>query len=128
MATILVVDDSTANVELMDTIFTKEGHEVLKAHNGQAGLEIIKARKGQIDILITDTNMPVLGGVDLIKKVKREFPHIKTILTSLSFEVAALAQEAGADRYLIRNGNIPDILTLVGELLAEISKSENEGG
>ena len=44
--------------------------EVLEASNGNKALEIIKAR-GDIDIVITDINMPVMNGIELIEESRR---------------------------------------------------------
>lgn len=62
------VDDDNTIVEVMDRILKRKLKHVYTAKNGQDGLELIKKIKP--DIIITDINMPVMNGLDMIKKVR----------------------------------------------------------
>ena len=60
MARILVVDDDTSIVEILQFLLIKEGHMVLIARDGKAGLEM--AQKERPDLIVLDVMMPELDG------------------------------------------------------------------
>jgi YesN/AraC family two-component response regulator len=59
-----------------------EGHFVLSAADGQAGLEISRQYPGTIDLLITDIRMPRLNGTDLCAHLTEERPEIRVLVMS----------------------------------------------
>ena len=60
--------------ELLAIVLKRDGHEVLVAENGRAGIEIL--RREHVDILITDIRMPEMNGVDVLREAKRIDPEI----------------------------------------------------
>jgi len=75
-----------------------------------------KLRKGlDVDVILTDINMPELSGLDLISIVKPEFPDIRIIiLTMLEHEnYIKQAIAAGASGYLLKNIDIEQMLFAV---------------
>ncbi len=67
MATVLVVDDREANREFLETLLGYVGHQVLQAADGQQALEI--AHERHPDLIITDVQMPRMGGIELADRV-----------------------------------------------------------
>lgn len=67
-ASILIVDDSEDYRKVLSTLFKKEGLQVHEADNGQKAMETIRNRK--VDIVITDINMPILNGLELLDQIK----------------------------------------------------------
>ena len=72
---ILVVDDSITMVMSLKTTLSMNGFEVETAGNGQAALDKLIAGL-RPNLLLTDINMPVMGGLELIGKV-RALPGLK---------------------------------------------------
>lgn len=66
---ILIVDDSPSTRMLMKFSFQKAGIEVFEAANGEIALNILE-KNSEIKYLITDINMPVMGGIELIENVR----------------------------------------------------------
>ncbi len=67
---ILIVDDTPANLELLNTILTRAGYEVCVAVDGQTGLE--GARYGQPDLILLDIMMPGINGYDVCRQLKQD--------------------------------------------------------
>ena len=61
MATILVCDDDKDIVEAISIYLEQEGHQILKAYDGQQALLILQ--KNEVDLLIIDVMMPKLDGI-----------------------------------------------------------------
>jgi DNA-binding response OmpR family regulator len=78
--TILVVDREPRIRELVGTILTVAGHRVLQATGGAQALRIVNGAK--IDLVITDMNMPDVGGVELAKRLRAAAPELPILLMS----------------------------------------------
>jgi len=80
VARILVVDDDTAVRLLLRTVLERRGHAVVEAENGAEGLQYYRA--APTDLVITDIQMPVMDGLQMIKELRSAFPTAKIIAIS----------------------------------------------
>jgi len=87
VARILVVDDDTAVRLLLRTVLERRGHVVVEAENGAEGLQYYRA--APTDLVITDIQMPVMDGLQMIKELRSAFPTVKII--AISGEKSGLA-------------------------------------
>ena len=79
MATILAVDDSASMRQMVSFTLKQAGYNVIEAENGQDALT--KAKQGNINLVLTDVNMPVMDGIDLITACGAEgLPRVGTIM------------------------------------------------
>ncbi len=88
MKKILVVDDDKAVTSLLNSILSKQGYEVLVAHDGLDGM--VQVRKNTPDLIILDVMMPEINGYDVCSNLKfdERFKHIPIIvLTSREQEL-----------------------------------------
>ncbi len=75
---ILVVDDEADILEILETMLSDDGHNVLCASNGEMALE--RLEKEPIDLVISDVKMPgKYDGVALLKQMKTRFPNTPLI-------------------------------------------------
>lgn len=70
MSRILVVDDEPDERFLLRRMFEREGHEVLDASDGAAALAMV--RESAPDLIVTDMMMPVMGGAELIRRLRSD--------------------------------------------------------
>ena len=68
----LVVDDAVTARTTVKKALNQEGIDVIEAEDGMQAFEMICNRMSEIDILITDLNMPVMEGDQLVEKVRKE--------------------------------------------------------
>jgi diguanylate cyclase (GGDEF)-like protein len=126
-AAILVVDDHTFNLELMEGLLYREGYRVLTAPDAETALSLF--RKEPVDLAILDVMMPGMNGFDLCRKLKsmadrRFFPVVLvTALSQLDDKITGL--EAGADDFLTKPFHTIELLTKVRSLL-RLKKLQNE--
>ena len=104
MANVLTVDDSPSVCQMVKMVLGPEGHNVVAAHDGAAGLS--KARAERFDLILTDLNMPVMNGMEMIRAV-RALPNQVGVpivfLTTESDETAKRdAKAAGATGWLTK--------------------------
>ncbi|SMC61075.1 diguanylate cyclase (GGDEF) domain-containing protein [Desulfocicer vacuolatum DSM 3385] len=107
--TILLVEDDPFARAMLEQILTDKGYRVKMAQNGLEGLRIFY-EGNDVDLIITDMNMPKMDGLELIQELrdaKQDVPII--VLTSnLEIKTAVKAIYGGANAYLIKDENIED--------------------
>eukprot|EP01031_Cornospumella_fuschlensis_P042659 gene42659-52124_t len=79
---VLVVDDEEPIRTMTRRFLEQYGYRVVVAANGREALAIVEARANEVQVLLTDVMMPVMGGVALIRAVREIAPTIKVIATS----------------------------------------------
>lgn len=80
--TILIVEDEAALRGAVAEALASLGYAVLLAEDGQAALELVIAREGQIDLIVSDVVMPRLGGMQLFSILQTLYPALPVILTT----------------------------------------------
>jgi len=83
--TILVVDDSKAILSIVRTVLDVAGYEVLTASDGVEGLSLLKSGR-QVDIIVTDLNMPNMDGIEFIWEIRKLPDHVFTPICMLTTE------------------------------------------
>lgn len=83
--TILVVDDSKAILSIIRTVLDVAGYEVLTAADGVEGLSLLKSGR-QVDIIVTDLNMPNMDGIEFIWETRKLPDHVFTPICMLTTE------------------------------------------
>jgi CheY-like chemotaxis protein len=66
---ILIVDDDPLAGELAAAVLEEAGHQCLLAENGVAALELLAADP-DLDLVVSDMNMPLIGGLDLLRELR----------------------------------------------------------
>ena len=79
---VLVVDDDTSVRAYVKAALKSEGFRTLEAEDGELGLELVRKIGSDIDVVISDINLPKLDGIQLANLVRAEFPKIPIILIS----------------------------------------------
>jgi len=69
-ARILIIDDNPENLELMTYLLGAFGHTMLKAMDGEEGLQL--ARREKPDLILCDVQMPKLDGFELARQIRRD--------------------------------------------------------
>lgn len=102
MHTILVVDDEPNYLIILTEILRDEGFEVFAAENGEKALDIV--RTTDLDLVLTDMQMPVMGGMELLRQVKAINHNLPVIMLTAYGEVekAVAAMRDGAFNYLTK--------------------------
>lgn len=118
--TILVVDDSTTMLMSLKTTLSLNGFQAETANNGRDALEKLQAGL-KPDLILTDINMPVMGGMDLIRNV-RAMPRLKfvPILTLTTESEAGKRNEgklAGATGWLVKPVSGNDLVAVIKKVL-----------
>ncbi len=116
---VLIVDDEETLTWSMAKSLSKDKdkYEVLVANNGKEALNQLK--KHEIDLVISDIRMPDINGLDLLVRVKKEYPKVKFIVMTAygSSEVQKEANRRGSIFYIEKPFEINDIRKIILDLL-----------
>ena len=117
--TILAVDDSPSVRQMVRFILEREGHSVIEANDGEHALEVLDG-KG-VDLVITDLNMPHLGGIGLIKKLRKnpeyKFTPILVFTTESQETKKSESKDAGATGWIVKPFTAEQLLKVVKKLI-----------
>lgn len=118
--TVLVVDDSVTMVMSLKTTLAMSGFEVETANNGKAALD--KLQSGlKPNLILTDVNMPVMGGMELIRSVRAmsglRFVPILTLTTESEAAKRDEGRRAGATGWLVKPVSGNDLLAVIKKVL-----------
>jgi signal transduction histidine kinase len=80
--TVVLVEDNEAVRALAHGALTSEGYEVIQATNGEDALRMVGDRLNSVALVLTDVMMPVMGGRELVTRLRALRPDIKVVFTS----------------------------------------------
>lgn len=80
--TILVVDDDVSVRTVIGAVLRRQTFEVLETDTGEEALRLVQARGAPIDLVISDLNMPEMGGWVLLDQLRRSCPSLRVLLVS----------------------------------------------
>ncbi|HKE09588.1 MAG TPA: sigma-54 dependent transcriptional regulator [Candidatus Acidoferrum sp.] len=112
---ILVVDDESEIREGLELLLKTEGYQVSMADTGQSGM----SRLGEqpYDLLLLDVSLPDRNGIDLLKDIRRQDPHLPIVLITAygSIEMARAAFKSGAMDYITKPWSNDELLAQVAQ-------------
>ena len=115
MIKLLLVDDHKLIRDGIRSLLDDEkDFEILaEAENGKEALEILS--KQEIDIVVIDINMPVMGGIEATEKISKEFPSVSVLALTMLNEEQHIRQmlKAGAAGYILKNAGQDELVDAI---------------
>jgi two-component system chemotaxis response regulator CheY len=119
VAQILIVDDSASMRNMVMTTLKSAGHQVVEAPDGKSGLD--KAKSGRFDAVVTDLNMPIMDGIELVRNLRSlpsyKYTPILLLTTESSMDKKSAGKEAGATGWLVKPFNPEKLVSTVARVL-----------
>ena len=84
--TVLVIEDEASVRRWACRALSEAGYQVMEAEDGEAGLRMVHQYAGQIDLVLTDVEMPKLDGVSVAREIAAKHPGIGVVCMSGGFE------------------------------------------
>jgi two-component system, OmpR family, alkaline phosphatase synthesis response regulator PhoP len=113
---ILVVDDETTLVELVQSYLEREQYEVLTAADGRAALDL--ARTSQPDLVVLDVMLPILDGIEVCRQLRQFSDAYVIMLTARAEEIdKILGLTVGAVDYLTKPFSPRELVARIKALL-----------
>ena len=118
---VLFVENDPALFKVVDQMLKLLGYETVISANGKEACRLIESQPKRFDVVITDMNMPGMGGLELTKNILEVRPDIPVLLcTGLdTFEIGKKAREIGIRAIIPKPFMFKDLKQTISEALAE---------
>ncbi len=116
---ILAVDDSASMRKMVHFTLSGAGYNVVQAVDGVEALEY--ARDHEVDVVLTDVNMPRMDGIELVKELRAlpsyRFTPMLVLTTESSQEKKLQGKQAGATGWIVKPFNPEQLLATIARVL-----------
>lgn len=121
---LLFVEDEEDLISIISDTLNKLGANFLIAKNGKEGLAVFEANQ-DIDLVITDINMPIMNGLDMISEIKKISP-VEIVIMSAHTESEYIdkSKELGVKHYLLKPFDFLKFIDLVVSL--DLGKNDSK--
>lgn len=106
---VLLVDDEVAFTKNLSMLLEKRGYDTCVANSGERAIEIVSER--DFDVVLLDLKMPGMDGIETLKKIKHQKPHIEVIILTGhgSVNTAIMGVNHGAYDYAMKPFDLDDL-------------------
>jgi DNA-binding NtrC family response regulator len=110
---LLMVDDEVEFLEPMEARLTRRQVSCTTAQSGTEAVELLK--KERFDCAVVDVKMPGMDGLELLRRMRRDYPEMPVILLTghASVELGVQGMELGAFEYLMKPVELDELLDTV---------------
>ena len=124
ISVLYVEDDEFIRTQTV-TLFKKLFKKVFSASNGVEGLAVFKNNKNEIDIVVTDINMPSMNGLEMIKQINIIESAIPTVVTTAHTDPEYMinAIDNNVDKYIPKPVQVKELTTSIVTLVIKYRKS-----
>lgn len=126
---LLIADDEYWTREKLRGIIEWEKYNITFLEPAKNGEEVLERMAAEApDILISDINMPIVNGVELIEKISEQYPAVITFIVSGydDFQYVKSTMKAGAINYLLKPINRADLIQAVSEAMDLINRRQEQ--
>jgi two-component system nitrate/nitrite response regulator NarL len=117
---IIIIDDHQIIIDgLISMIEDTQFKLKFQSCKGLEVLEYLKSNNKDINLVLTDVSMPIIGGIEICTVIKNNYPHIKVLILSMYDNIAIVkdAINAEADGYILKNSGKDELLTAMTKIL-----------
>ncbi|WP_029407428.1 response regulator [Thiomicrorhabdus sp. Milos-T2] len=118
MKKLLYVDDASSMRKLVNLVLAKD-FDITLAENGLQGYEAIE--KQQFDVIVSDVNMPVMTGIELLEKLRAhpnsKFTPVLMLTTEASSELKAEGKRLGATGWIVKPFDPEKLSSVINRVL-----------
>jgi len=110
--TVLLVEDDAMVLVLAQVVLEAQHYRVLPARNAEQAIELVRHHAEDIDVVLTDTVMPGMGGPALAERLLQLRPGLRVIVTSgYAGRGQEFIQSLGSQAAFLQKPYTPDMLT-----------------
>jgi DNA-binding NtrC family response regulator len=125
--TLLIVDDEPVILKALNRVIRDDGYRVLMALEGEEALRIVSSE--MVDVVLSDIDMPGMGGLDLMVRLRRNYPRIVRLLltgrATVAMAVGAI-NDGEVYRFMTKPWDIDELREVLRQAAARAMVSRAE--
>ena len=112
---ILLVEDEPVTLKILKTIFEKADFDVITAQDGLEAIAVYEHKKDQIDVILSDIELPEMDGWMMHSRLKEINPQVKVIFTSGYYdpEIQARCEREGIEALIPKPFKLDEVVSIV---------------
>lgn len=127
---ILVIEDSRTMQRILSNVIYQALPDSIIDLADNGAIAISKVREKQYDLILTDWNMPVMNGLDFVKKYREDYPRPRTPIVMVTTEGGRMevvnALKAGVNNYIVKPFNAETLKEKLCSLKDLVYSSSNK--
>jgi DNA-binding NtrC family response regulator len=114
---ILLVEDDEIFLRPLHRTLEVAGYDVVSVPSGEEAIDLLKG--DDPDLVLTDKRLPGMDGVELVRRLKAEHPHLAIVVMTAygTIESAVEAMRLGATDYLVKPFEVPELLMVIRQAI-----------
>jgi CheY-like chemotaxis protein len=116
---VLIIEDDSRSIQLLELILGSEGYGTTVAHSGDEGLALMRSRR--FDLLVLDLMLPGMDGFEILRQIRADpqLADVPVVISSARAQTTSRHQaaELGANAYLTKPYRKAELLEIVGSLI-----------
>ncbi len=114
---LIVDDDARTRRALAAFLGTRDGMTVIaEASDGKEAIRSIRAQPP--DVVLLDVRMPVMGGIEAARLIRRGWPKVKVIILTMYEDSRVQVHAIGVDAFMLKGGSVEDLVETIRSVAA----------
>ena len=115
--TILIVDDEHDVLFFISKVFQPQGYHTITAGTGIEALKYLEELRGKIDLVLLDLRMPEMGGVQVLKKIRKEYADLPVIVLTAYGQHRKQVEDIGVEGFMTKPYSLEELYQKVAWVL-----------
>lgn len=107
--TILIVDDEPDVVFFISKVCQPQGYHTITASSGMEALKYLEQLKGKIDLVLLDLKMPGMGGIEVLKSIRRHYENLPVIIVTALSEKRQECEKIGIEAFVTKPYSLEEL-------------------
>ena len=124
--TILIVDDEPDVVFFISRVCQPQGYHTITASSGIEALKYIQELPGRIDLVLLDLRMPGMGGIEVLKSIRKHQPELPVIILTALPDKRTECESLGIEAYVTKPYSLEELYRHITRVIGDREEAREE--